>query len=153
MNDFLKDLIKSVAELENASGFESVVILDDIERKYNEHIEYLRKNDFDRNSLLSELALCQYQLKECTKELDKLKEKYETVNKLEWEQSFMLGNEIFISKNTFLYCVIRENDSIGYKLTAVDKRDSNTHIVNYATVDDCKDKAERIYKESVIQNI
>jgi hypothetical protein len=38
MNDFLKDLIKSVKELGKDSGFEVLIIVDDTERKYNEHI-------------------------------------------------------------------------------------------------------------------
>ena len=163
MNDFLKDLIKSVDELDKASGFKVISIFDEIKKKYNDHVEYLRendfdrqslKNDFDRKSLMNELALCQYQLKECTNEVNQLREELKTlkdnpVSELKWEQSFMLANEIFISKNTFLYCVIRENDNIGFRLTAVDKRDSEEHIINFATSDKCKQKAEEIYKGSI----
>ena len=144
MNDFLKDLIKSVDELEEMSLTEVLDRLDDIERKYNEHI--IKKKLEDNRLLRKELTAVQ-------DELRRLKEEYGLVNKLKWEQSFMVGNEIFISKNTFLNCMIRKNDIIGYELKVIDTRDSHPYTWNCVTLAKCKEKAEEIYKQSVNQNV
>lgn len=138
MNDFVRNLIKSVSQLEKASAIETIIIFEEIIRKYDEHVKFIRENDFDRRSLMSELS-----------ELKRLEKVHEDAHKLKWEQSFMLGNEIFISKNTFLFCVIRESDTIGYRLTTVDRRDSTTHVNMCQSVNDCKKKASDIHKESI----
>jgi hypothetical protein len=42
MNLYLKGLIESISRLQDASGFESVMIVDDIVRQYNDHITTLK---------------------------------------------------------------------------------------------------------------
>jgi hypothetical protein len=42
MNIYLKGLIESISRLQDASGFESLMIVDDIVRQYDDHITTLK---------------------------------------------------------------------------------------------------------------
>lgn len=146
MNDFLKDLIKSVDELDKASGVEAFMIVDDIKKKYNDHVEYLRENDFDRKSLMNELALCQYQLKECMNEANRLVEEYPT--NLVWvKNSIGEAYQLWYSKNTIFYFEINEIKEDLYELSVFDKRSSDTTVSTHNSEYDCKRHAEKLYFE------
>ena len=48
MKDFLKELIKLAEELNKSNGFESVVVINEIELLYNNHVAELKNLDIER---------------------------------------------------------------------------------------------------------
>lgn len=151
MNDFLKDLIKSVAKLETASGFEAVMILDDIQRDYNEHISSLTLKEND--VLKSELCLTQSQLGQALKDVEYLKGKLNAKNRLEWKKSLSdIGSHIEESENTLLHCRIEEM-TIGYKVTCLETLSQITHVNSCESIEKCKHIAEVKFFEMINRKI